>query len=157
MLGFPVDLPLWVVIAFLAAALILAVILASIVFLSARGVYLLHASKTTAKIRLHAAVLALLVPLTLLLTLLVTGHFDSLEILVHIFGFPFGFLVAQMILWLIWVLTAKLGLIIGGMYAPIGIGSAFSPVAIILEVFLNYAGFITLVDFFTKRFGKKLS
>ena len=142
----PFDIPWWLALAILAGLLIGLVVGVIATYISVKGLYLLLMSRTTTTIRVHAAVLGFTVTTALLLVIMATGFRTSLEMVTFVLSVPFGVFAGQLVYVLIGTESLP-GWVIRGLF----------PLFTIVNVFLNYTGYIVVVDYLKKRFGTKLS
>ncbi|PYS89976.1 MAG: hypothetical protein DMF62_05920 [Acidobacteria bacterium] len=140
------DFPWWFVLAVVALWLIVLAIGLAATYVSIRGVYLLLSAQTTAKVKLNAAVLGIFVSIVLLLAALGVGYLKSSEMVTLVLSVPFGLFAGQILF-----------LLISAGNLPSWIVSALLPFFTVLNIFLNYTGYIAIVDFLKKRSLTSLS
>ena len=137
------DIPWWIALAILAGLLIALVVGVLLTYVSIRGLYLLINSQTTSKTRIQAAAVCGVVSTVLLLVLLQRGLFNDLRMVSLVLSVPFGLVAGQLFYLLIESIMESPGWLMKGLF----------PFFTIVNIFLNFTGYISVVEFLRKRFG----
>ena len=137
------DIPWWLALAILAGLLIALVVGMLLTYVSIRGLYLLATSQTTSGIRKRAAVICGVVSTGFTVVLLAAGYLNDLKMVSIVLSAPFGLVAGQVFHLLVGSVTESPGWVMKGLL----------PLFAIVNVFLNFTGYITVVDFLKKRFG----
>ena len=142
-----IKFPLWFIALILICTLIGLGIIIITSYFSFRGVYLLYTKQTTAALQHQAAITCIGVSAVLLLGIFAGGYLTSLEFIPHVLGFPFGFCAGQVVFLTILYVSGSASWMLKGSL----------PLLAVLNIFLNYTGYIAVIDKVKKRFGTKLS